>query len=126
MLKQKITYYDLFTDEQVSEEFYFNLTQTEIMELEIDKMGLNEYITKIAREEDVQKVWGFLKELVLKAYGERDGSRFVKNDKLREEFVQHPAFDALMMSFFEGDDGKAGAENAAKFVEGIIPKHAIK
>ena len=46
MLKREITYTDFFTEEEVTEEFYFNLTEVEVIELNAQYPGGFEYFMK--------------------------------------------------------------------------------
>ena len=118
MLKRNITYED-FDGNTVTEVFYFNLTKTEIIDLQLGyEGGLEEFITKIVKAEDLKALITEFKRLVLLSYGERteDGKRFVKNDRIREEFSQTAAFDSLFMELATNDSA------AADFVTGIIPR----
>ena len=76
-----------------------------------------EKLQKIITSNDVPSVIKVMKDLVLKAYGEKseDGRRFIKNDKLREEFSQTEAYSVIFMKLAMDSDA------AAKFANGIIP-----
>jgi hypothetical protein len=118
MLKRDITYED-FNGETVTETFYFNLTKTEIIELEVSyKKGLEETIKAIIKAQDNKSLIAEFKQIVLLAYGVKseDGRRFIKNDQLREEFAQSAAYDALFMEMATNEDA------AANFIMGVIPR----
>lgn len=118
MLKKTITYTD-YNDVERKEDFYFNLSKAEIMEMELGtEGGLAEMIQKIVDTQDVPKIIKIFKDLVLKAYGEKsaDGKRFIKNDEIREGFAQTEAYSELFMEL------ATNADSAAAFVNGIIPK----
>lgn len=117
MLKKTITYEDYNGNER-TEDFYFNLSKAEVMEMEMSTSGgLTEMIHRIVAEQDAPAIIKIFKDLVLKAYGQKslDGKRFIKNDELREEFSQTEAYSQLFMEL--ATDAKAAAE----FVNGIIP-----
>ena len=117
MLKKTITYTD-FNGIERSEDFYFNLTKAEIMEMEMGTIGgLSEMINKIIAAKDVPAIIKLFKELVLKAYGVKsdDGKRFIKNDTVRDEFAQTEAYSELFMELATDSD------KAAAFVNGIVP-----
>ena len=117
MLKKTITYTD-FNGVERSEDFYFNLTKAEIMEMEMGTTGgLSEMINKIIAAKDVPAIIKLFKELVLKAYGVKsdDGKRFIKNDTVRDEFAQTEAYSELFMELATDSD------KAAAFVNGIVP-----
>jgi hypothetical protein len=122
MLKRDITYED-FDGEKVTETFYFNLTRSEIIELEVDhKGGLQEALQRIIRTQNNKELIAEFKKIVLLAYGikSEDGKRFIKNDTLREEFSQTAAYDSLFMELATSDDA------AAIFIKGVIPKDFAK
>lgn len=117
MLKKTIEYTD-FNGEKRKEDFYFNLTKAELMELELGKSGgLTGYIEKITNAQSGPEIIALFKELILMAYGEKDpeGKRFIKNAELRESFQQTEAYSELFMEL-AGDDTAAAA-----FINGIIP-----
>ena len=117
MLKKTINYTD-FNGEKRTEDFYFNLTKAQLMELELGKSGgLTAYIEKITNAQSGPEILALFKELILIAYGEKDpeGKRFIKNDALREAFSQTEAYSELFMELVSDD------EAAAKFINGIVP-----
>lgn len=118
MLKKTIEYTD-YNDVKRKEDFYFNLTKAEIMEMELSTTGgLAEMIQKIIGTQDTPQIIKIFKELVLKAYGEKsaDGKRFIKNDEIRDGFAQTEAYSELFIEL------ATDANAAAAFVNGIVPK----
>lgn len=117
MLKKTIKYED-FNGNKLTEDFYFNLTKAEVAELELsEKGGLSEAIKKAVKEDDNATIMRIFKGLILKAIGVKseDGKRFIKTDKIREEFLQTEAYSVLFMEL-------ATSENAASsFMNSIIP-----
>ena len=117
MLKKTITYTD-YNDMERTEDFYFNLTKAEIMEMEMSTSGgLAEMIQRIVAAQDAPAIVKIFKDLVLKAYGEKspDGKRFIKNDEIRDAFAQTEAYSQLFMEL------ATDADAAAKFINGIVP-----
>lgn len=117
MLVKTITYTD-FNGVERTEDFLFNLTKSELTEMEMSlNGGLVNLIKKVSNEQDSAKIMEIFKDLILKAYGEKsiDGKRFVKNNEIREAFSQTMAYDALFMEL------AFNAEAAAVFVNGITP-----
>lgn len=123
MLKKAITYTD-YDGKQRTEDFYFNLTQAEIIELNMSPMGgLDNTLRKIIKETNTGKIVEMIKHIILMAYGEKsfDGKKFIKKDpatgrKLADDFEESPAFSELFMELL-GDEKKAAA-----FINGIIPQ----
>lgn len=117
MLKRTITYTD-YNGVERKEDFYFNLSKAEIMEMELSTTGgLAEMIQKVVAEKDTPAIMKIFKELILKAYGEKsaDGKRFIKNKELSDAFEQTEAYSTLFMEL------ATDADAAAKFVNSIVP-----
>lgn len=122
MLKKTITYTDYNGNER-KEDFYFNLSKAEIMEMELSTTGgLSEMIQRVVAAQDGPAIIKIFKDLVLKAYGVKspDGKRFIKSEELSTEFAQTEAYTEIFMSL------ATDAEAAAEFVNGIVPKQAGK
>ena len=116
MIKKTMTYRD-FNDVERTEDFYFNLTKAEVMEMEMSTSGgLAEMITRIVAAQDAPAIIKIFKELILKAYGEKslDGKRFVKSEELATAFAQTEAYSQLFMEL------ATDADAATKFIEGVI------
>ena len=118
MIKKTVTYDD-YNNFSRTEDFYFNLTKAEVMEMQLSTVGgLDTMLKKLVATNDMPSIIKVFKELVLKAYGEKspDGRRFIKNDELRAEFEQTEAYSIIFMEL--ATDDKAAAE----FINGIVPK----
>lgn len=120
MYKETVTYTD-YNDEERTEDFYFNLTETEISEMELmTEGGLKAKLEKIIGSKDRPQIIAFFKEILLKAYGEKtpDGRRFMKqNGELAKAFAETEAYNILFMKY------ATDADAAADFINGIIPKN---
>lgn len=118
MIKWPITYTD-YNGDTHTEDFYFNLNKAEIMEMQLDANGAySDYLKNIVNKQDYKLLGEEFKKLILKAYGIKsdDGRRFIKSEKLREEFEQTEAYVELYIQLATNE----GA--AEKFVEGVLPK----
>jgi hypothetical protein len=117
MLTREIKYED-FNGEKVTEKFYFNISKPELVEMEVEyKEGLGQKIQNIIDAKDYRQLIRMFKQIILLAYGQKsdDGRRFIKNDTIREEFVQTAAYHVLFMEL-AGD-----ASAAAEFLKGVLP-----
>ena len=117
MLKKTITYID-FDGNDRTEDFYFNLTKAEVAEMELSADGgLTKFLNKIVAEKDSKKIVEMFKSLILKSYGEKslDGRRFIKNQEVRDSFMQTEAYSQLFMTL------ATDANAAQAFVNGIVP-----
>ena len=118
MLKKTITYTD-YDGRERTEDFYFNLTKAELIEMDFSaKGGMQKLLEQITETNDRKRLIELVKDLILRSYGVKseDGRRFVKTKELSEEFSQTEAFSELFMEVGT-DDGAAVA-----FVKGILPQ----
>lgn len=121
MLKKTITY-ENYNGDTVTDDFYFNLTKVECMELEYSfgaNNTLSNTITTLVESKDVGALIAAIKKILLMSYGVKtpDGNRFIKNDSVREEFEQSPAFEKIYWDLVTNQD------EAASFISGIVPQN---
>lgn len=121
MLKKTISYVDYDGNER-TEDFYFNLTKAELLEMSLSTAGgLDKYIEKITKTQDTPKLIELFKDIIIRSYGVKsdDGKRFIKNQEITEEFTQTEAYSDLFMTLATDD------KEAAEFLNGIIPKSLL-
>lgn len=117
MLVKRINYVD-YNGTERSENFYFNLSKSEITEMEIGTTGgMSAMLQKIVDEQDNKKIVEIFKDMILRSYGEKsaDGRRFIKSAELSEAFSQTEAYSNLYMELASNSDA------AAAFMNAIIP-----
>lgn len=117
MLKKTISYTD-YNGTKREEDFYFNFNKAELLEMEMSENGgISQLLQKMIKEQDQKRLVEFWKDMVVRAYGEKsnDGKRFIKNQELRDAFVQTEAYSILFMELTTNTD------LAIAFVNGIIP-----
>lgn len=122
MLKKTVTYID-FDGNERTEDFFFNLTEQEIAEMELStEGGLGNFINKAVAAKSQVELIELFKKLILAAYGVKsaDGRRFVKNDAVREDFMSTQAFSDIYMELVQD------ADKASVFFNGIVPKEKNK
>lgn len=118
MLKKAITYTD-YDGLERTEEFRFNLTKAELMDMELTTVGtFSKLMQKIIDEKDMVRLAKYFKELILKSYGVKsdDGKRFIKSPELSEAFSQTEAYSELYMELL------GNSEYAVKFIQQVMPK----
>nr|DAJ18451.1 MAG TPA: hypothetical protein [Siphoviridae sp. ctX2e5] len=118
MLKKTITYTD-YDGLERTEEFRFNLTKAELVDMELTTAGtFSETMKRIIAEKDIIRIAKLFKELLLKSYGVKsdDGKRFVKSQELSEAFSQTEAYSDLYIELL------SNPEEAAKFFSEVAPK----
>lgn len=117
MIKKTIAYTD-YNGVKREEEFYFNLSKSECVEMEVSKDGkLSDRLKEMVDNQDMPSIISFFKTFVLSAYGEKseDGRRFIKNNELREAFSQTEAYSELFMELASDSD------KASAFVNAVLP-----
>lgn len=120
MHKETIPYID-YNGTERTEDFYFNLTRTELTELEAGtEGGLGEYLTRIVNAQNVPELMAVFKKIILAAYGEKtpDGKRIRKSEEISKAFTETPAYDMLFQKLFLSGDPNA----ASDFINDIIPQ----
>lgn len=118
MLKKTITYTD-YDGLERTEEFRFNLTKAEVVDMELTTAGtFSETMKRIIAEKDIIRIAKLFKELLLKSYGVKsdDGKRFIKSQELSEAFSQTEAYSDLYIELL------SNPEEAAKFFAEVAPK----
>lgn len=116
MIKKTITYSG-FDGEDVTEDFYFNMTKAELTEKElVYPGGFANHLQRIVAEDDRPAIIAAFKDLILSSVGTRgDDNRFHKKG-VAEDFEATEAFSALFMELVT-DAGKS-----AEFFNGVMPK----
>lgn len=120
MHKETITYVD-FNGTERTEDHYFNLSKTEITELEVSMPGgFAEYLMGIVNAKNVPEIMASFKKIILSAYGIKsaDGRRLEKGEEISKAFTESPAYDVLFQRLFLSGDVNA----ASDFINAIIPQ----
>lgn len=121
MLKKTMTFKDLDGND-VTEDFYFNLTVADLAELELSrKDGLAAHLQKLIAAEEGGEIIALMKSLLCMAVGKRseDGRRFIRNQQVIDDFVQSNAYSDLFMEL------ATDANSAVEFIKGIVPNEAL-
>ena len=122
MIKKTIEYTD-YNGVERKEDFFFNLTKAEVMEMEMSTAGgLAEMIQRIVAAQDQVAIIKVFKDLILKAYGVKspDGKRFMKSQEIATAFAETEAYSILFMEL------ATDADKASAFINGIVPADMAK
>lgn len=121
MYKKTITYTD-YDGVERTEDYYFNLSQAEIVEKQMTtEGGYSKMLERIVKANDTPVLFKEFKDLMMLAYGEKsaDGKRFVKvhrdGHRLADDFAQTEAFSIFLVELV------SNSKVAAEFVRAIIP-----
>lgn len=120
MIKKTFKFVD-YNGNPRTEDHYFHLTQAEVAELELSvDGGLTAMIKRVVEVQNGGQIIKTMKDLILKSYGVKspDGRQFIKNQEVRDAFVQTEAYSQLFMEL--ATDAKA----ASDFFAGVIPAKA--
>lgn len=119
MLKKTMTTVD-FGGTERTEDYYFNLTKAEIMEMQLcTDGGFVETVKKIVEAKNQLELTHLFKKIICASYGvlSPDGRKFVKNQQVLDDFMATQAYSDLYIELLSGD-----GEAAEDFVNGILPK----
>lgn len=118
MLKKTITYTD-YNGVERTEDFYFNLNEAEMIDLEMGiSGGFTEWVEKVVKAKDGVTIMKLFKDFIARSYGIKspDGTRFEKSKEISDAFMQTEAYNVLFMELVYDD------KVAAAFVNAIVPK----
>lgn len=118
MLKQTITYTD-YDDVERTETFYFNLSEAELTEMQLEQGGgFDAMLQRIVDSKDIPSLTKVFKQIIIRAYGEKsaDGKYFRKSADISEKFLSTEAYSKLYMELISDPD------KMADFITGLLPK----
>lgn len=125
MRKETITYVD-FDGNSQTEDFLFNLNETELLKLNGEFGGsLQNAVARIANTKDMEAMMHLIETMILRAYGEKsdDGKRFIKTrngEPLSVWFQETEAYNVLFQKFLEDTD------SAIAFFNGVVPAKLLE
>lgn len=120
MIKKTITFTD-FNGVKKTEDHYFNLTRTEVIEMELSNDGYADAMDRLVKAPSGAAIMKEMKKFLLGAYGIKtaDG-RFEKSQEIRDRFESSKAYDEFFIDFVM-DDVKA-----AQFINEIFPPDLVE
>lgn len=122
MYVKTIEYTD-FNGVERKEDFYFNLSKSEILKLETSlDGGLTSYLDLMVQKQSQSNIMSSFEKIVDAAYGVKslDGRTFMKTPEALAEFKATNAYDKFFM------DLALNEEAAAEFLIGIMPNDTAK
>lgn len=128
MLKKTITYVNPFTEQEVTEDHYFHLSKADLVEMSVEEHaarytdkdgneleGMQAHLQRIVESEDAPAILKEFKAILRRAYGKKDGDRFVKSPEIWTEFEGSEAYSELIFDLLTHE------EELAKFINAVIP-----
>lgn len=111
-----------FNNEEQEETLYFNLTEPEIVEFDVEiPGGLEAFIENIDVEERPEEIMELFVKVIRKSYGEKseDGKHFIKTDEATELFMASSSYSALFVELL------SDADVAAEFFSAVLSSTAV-
>lgn len=125
MLVKSITYKDL-DDNDITEDFYFRLSKSEVAEWLTATGGntLDNVLKRLTQTHNMKEAMEIYKDIIKRSYGIRgaNGRSFEKSEEAWLNFYQSDAYSELFMEFIQD------VNKFTEFLDGIIPpdiKNAI-
>ena len=116
MHKRVINFTD-FDGNKRSEVYWFNITKSELTELELSESGsFATSLQRIVDSKDIRAMVREFKRIILLAYGVRDGDMFRKSEEISRDFQHTPAYDALFTELTNSEDAMV------IFVQAVMPE----
>lgn len=118
MFKHTVTYED-FNGDIREETLYFNFSKPEIMMMNRkDNGSYVKNLEAVAASEDPMLIMDTFNDLLLDSYGIKsdDGTRFLKNEEIRNKFAQSIAYETILFEMIENP------ELIEVFMTGVLPK----
>ena len=100
MITETLTYVD-FGGTERTEDFYFNLTEAEVLNLSLSKEGgMEAYIKKIVNAKSQLELVKLFQDVLRISYGKKseDGRRFEKSPEIFADFEATQAYSDFYMS----------------------------
>lgn len=121
MIKKTIPYEDL-NGNQLVDDFYFNISKSELIDMQIEDDTFKSKIQRIIDTKDNRKLQQLISELIDKSYGKRssDGIEFLKDADILHHFKATNAYDVLRIEL------ATDADKLTEFVKGIMPKDLME
>lgn len=126
--KQEITFTDV-DGNVVTEEWYFQLDETDAIEMDIihdilQKDNPDQYLREIVENKDSRKLLTLWKELLFASVCKREGKNLVKGDDILHEFKFGGAYREFFSNLITSDD--AGAAFFLQIMPDRVQQQATK
>ena len=119
MYKKTIKYTDYDGNER-SEDFYFNISKAELLEMQLNNyIKLDKKLKAIVDSNDFPTIVETFKDIIKMSYGIKsdDGKRFTKSEKAFEEFASTEAYSNLFIEL------STDAKSASEFINKTLPQN---
>jgi hypothetical protein len=114
VLKKTVKYVD-FDGKEQKETLYFNLTEAEVLRLDLEfEGGLEQHINNLNEKTRPNEILELFEKVLQMSHGEKseDGRHFIKSDEKRELFSQSAAYSSLFVQLVQDVDEATAFFNA--------------
>lgn len=122
MIKKTLEYKN-YNGEKVTGDFYFDISESELLMLAwSERGGLDKHLERIINEEDNREILKIFTQLIDLSYGKRslDGKDFDKSPENLRRFKASGAYNQLLLELFTQDENKENSF-ATQFANGLLP-----
>lgn len=123
MIKRTLTFEDPFTEESVTQDYYFHLSKADIIRIMgRDREGdWEKYVQNVVESGDSDTIFNFIEDIIKQSVGKRtpDGL-FVKPRDYAEAFVASEAYGELVIELIQN------AKMAEEFFRGVVGKKGFE
>lgn len=119
-VKKSITFHNL-DGEEVTEDWYFSLTEAAVAELPfMHDQNRDEILTEIARTKDSKGWLDILKMVVLASVGRREDNLLIRDEATKRQFEYGGAYEEFFSELITHDDAGYG------FFQSTLPPKLLK
>ena len=118
MIERTFTY-EGFDGKTYQDTWGFYLSKADLMEIQYGTfVGLDALIKRLIDTRNGKEIMEIIKSIILKSVGRpsMDGRRFIRNDEIREDFLNSDAFSQLFEELI------TDSQKALEFMEGAVPR----
>lgn len=115
MLKKTVTYQD-YNGNTRTEDFFFNLSKAEIVEMEL-RENLKGVLERVIASNDGAQIMDTFRMIIAKSYGIKspDGRSFLKSEEISSGFLGSEAYSQIFLELVMNPNA------AAAFINAIVP-----
>ena len=123
MIKRTLTFEDPFTEESVTQDYYFHLSKADIIRIMgRDREGdWEKYVQNVVESGDSDTIFNFIEDIIKQSVGKRtpDGL-FIKPRDYAEAFVASEAYGELVVELIQNE------KMAKEFFRGVVGKKSFE
>jgi len=111
--------YEGFDGKTYSDTWGFYLSKADLLEIQLGTfVGLDALMKRLIETQNGKEIMAIIKEIILKSVGRpsSDGKRFIRNDEIREEFLQTDAYSQLF------EELVLDSEKSLEFIMAAVPR----